>query len=265
MTMTTQSMNRLRQVLIVVAVISTIVVNALANVLPLNDVTTGQVAAQFDVLFQPAGYVFSIWSLIYLGLLAYAIYQARLIRRDDPSLRTLDKPVLISSAANIAWIFVWHYGQIVASFIVMLVLLGSLIVIYRRIGLTNPHQPCPSRPARLRLWAVDRVFSVYLGWITVATFANLGVMLAHLGWTGGALGQVPWFTVGVFAALIVAALVAWLRADVAYLLVLVWAFVGIAVERSGQPTVSTIAWTATALLAALMLLSVRRSASDQPA
>jgi hypothetical protein len=255
--MTNHQTNRLRQALVVIAVISTIVVNVLANVIPFNGVTTGEVAARYDVLFQPAAYVFSIWWLIYLGLLAYAIYQARLPRRDDPQLRSLDLPVIVSSLANIAWIVVWHNGQITASFVIMLVLLGALLTIYGRLG-----QPALGKDPT-RLWLVNRVFSVYLGWITVATFANLGVLLQESGWTGGALGRLPWFILGVVAVLIVAGLVAWFRADVAYLLVLVWAFVGIGVERGSDPVVSAIAWTATALLAALVLMSVLKNSSKQ--
>ena len=72
-------MNRdiVRQVIVVICIIATVIMNGLANALPLNGVTTGEVSGRFQVFFVPAGYVFSIWGLIYVGLALYAIYPHR--------------------------------------------------------------------------------------------------------------------------------------------------------------------------------------------
>lgn len=253
-----ESMNLLRQVGVVVAVIATIVVNVLANVLPFNGVTTGELAARFDVLFVPADYVFSIWMLIYAGLAAYAIYQAQPSLRNDRRLRSLDLPFMLSSAANMSWLLLWHYQHYVATFVVMLVLVGSLITIYRRLDIER----LEATPARR--WAVHHVFSVYLGWITVAAMANLGTVLDYVGWTGAGLGETTWFTLGVLAVLGIAGLIAWRRADAIYLLTLIWALVGIGVERAANPTVSTLVWTATAVLAVMVALSAIRRTPDEP-
>lgn len=253
-----ESINLVRQVGVVVAVIAMIVVDILANALPINGVTTGELAAQFDVLFVPAGYVFSIWIAIYVGLGAYALYQAQPKLRNSPRMRSLDFPFLLSSLANMAWLVLWHYQFYVSTFVVMLVLLGSLITIYRRL---DPERATASEARR---WAVHHVFSAYLGWITIASIANLGAVLDYIGWTGWGLPEITWFSLGVLLVLGIGALVAWRLADVVYLLVLVWGFVGIGVERADDPQLSTLAWTATAVLAVLAALSAIRRTPDEP-
>lgn len=252
-----ESMNLLRQVGVVVAVVATIAVNILANALPFNGVTTGELAARFDVLFTPAEYVFSIWGLIYVGLAAYAIYQAQPSLRHDRRLRSLDLPFLLSSVANMSWLLLWHYQYYMATFVVMLVLVGSLITIYRRIDIERPD----ATPARR--WAVHHVFSAYLGWITIAAMANFGTVLDYAGWTGWGLGETTWFTLGVLTVLGIAGMMSWLRSDVVYLLTLTWGMIGIGVERAAEPMVSTMAWTATAVLAVMVALSAIRR-SDEP-
>lgn len=251
-----QTRNLLRQIAVVVAVIATIGVNALANALPFNGVTTGEVAAQFDVLFKPAAYVFSIWGLIYLGLAAYAIYQARPALRDDKRLRSLDAPFLISSAANMGWLLVWHHLHIVASFVVILILLGSLIAIYRRLDPERMFAPTGRR------WAVHYVFSVYLGWVTVATVANLAIVADFVGFGGFGLSDFFWFTIAAVALLVVAAVVTFRRADVPYLLTLLWAFIGLGVEHKAEPLAATVGWMGTAVLAVLVAIAVIRPPPD---
>lgn len=252
-----QRINLLRQIAVFVAVIATIVVGILANVLPFNGLTTGEVAAQFEVLFKPAPYAFSIWTLIYVGLAAYAIYQVRPAVRDVPRLRSLDVPFLISSAANISWLLLWHHQYIVASFVVILVLLGSLIAIYRRLA-PERHIASPGRR-----WAVHYVFSVYLGWVIVASVAHLAVLADCFGF--GCFGpfgitDLTWFTIASVVLLGVGALVTWRQADVALLLTLVWAFVGLGVAL--QPTnasAAIVAWAVTAVLVVLTVIAIVRN------
>jgi hypothetical protein len=240
----------LRQIITVIAVLATIVVNALANILPFNGQETGAISDRFAIYFVPAGYVFSIWGLIYLGLIAYAIFQALPAQRENPRLRSIGGLFLLSSVANIAWIFLWHYEVFAATLPVMLVLLGSLIAIYLRLGTGL------TQVSRAETWMVRVPFSVYLGWITVATVANATQLLYFLGWNGGALGPEVWTVIMLAVAVVLAWLMAITRRDVAYLLVLVWAFIGIATKHAGTPVVSTAAWIATALVAAAIVWSV---------
>lgn len=252
-------MNRdsLRQIAIILGVVATIVVNGLANALPLNGQLTGEVSDRYLVYFVPAGYVFAIWGLIYLGLAAFAIYQALPAQRANPRLRSIGALFVLASAANIAWIFLWHYEVFPATLAVMLVLLASLIAIYLRLGTGRTQVSSAER------WAVRVPFSIYLGWITVATVANASQLLYVLGWNGGAIGPQAWAAIMLAVAVVVAILMAFTRRDVAYLLVLVWAFIGIALKHAGVPLVSISAWAATAVvaLAAVWSLIQRRAAT----
>src|SRR5512137_1705010 len=124
----------IRQITVSVTILATIVVNALANILPINGQNTGQISDRFHVYFVPAGYVFSIWGLIYLGLIAFAIFQALPSQRENPRLRASGWWISLSGLANSAWIFLWHYLQFPLTLVAMLVLLATLIITYLRLG-----------------------------------------------------------------------------------------------------------------------------------
>lgn len=245
-------MNRdmLRQIVVVVSVLATIVVNTLANALPLNGLQTGEISDRFSIYFVPAGYVFSIWGVIYLGLLAYAIYQALPSQRNNVRLRDIAAPFLAASVANIAWIFLWHYERFPATLVAMGALLLSLIVIYLRLGTGR------ARTSAAERWAVRVPFSIYLGWITVATVANVTQVLYYIRWDGWGIAPEAWAGIMLGVAVVLAALMALTRRDVAYLAVLAWAFIGIAVKHEAAPTVAFAAWAATAAVAVFILLSV---------
>ena len=119
----------IRQILVVLATLATIGVNALASALPLNGQTTGEISDRFDVFFVPAGYVFSIWGLIYLALLAYSVFQALPAQAQDARLRSIGYLYILSAVANMAWIFLWHYEFFPFSVVAMLALLGLLTAI----------------------------------------------------------------------------------------------------------------------------------------
>lgn len=255
-----------RQVAVWIAVVATIVENALANILPINGVGTGTVANQFlgQNLWLPAGYVFSIWGLIYIGLIAYAIYQSLPAQRTNPRLRATGWPFVISCVANMAWLLFFHYsyeggqqpnvGLLVASMIAMLVLLGALVAIYLQLRRGAPPVSNGER------WAVRLPFSIYLGWITVATVANAAQVLVAAGWTGQPLPALVWLIIMFLVALALAALMAVMRRDTGYLLVLVWAFVGIAVNYSGMIGVLISSAVAALAVLALALLVAARAA-----
>lgn len=221
----------LRQFAVIVATIATIVVNGLASGLQLNGQSTGDISDRFPSLFTPAGYVFSIWSVIYLGLLAYTIFQALPAQRTNPRLRAIGWPYVLSGAANSVWIFLWHYNQFAASLVVMIVLLLSLIVIYRRL---SPWRFVASPAER---WTTHIPFSIYLGWITVATVANAATVLLDLQWDGGFLGPMVWALILIAIATLIGLYFALRERNVAYVAVLVWAFIGIAVKQNATPPV----------------------------
>lgn len=237
----------LRQWVNVLAVMATLVINGLANALPLNGLTTGEVSDRFQVYFVPAGYVFSIWGLIYVALVAFAIYQALPAQRDSPRLRRIGYLFALSCVANIAWLFFWHYEVFPLTLVAMLSLLLLLIAIYLRLDIGR------AQVSTAEKWLVHVPFSIYLGWITVATVANVTSLLDYLNWSGWGISPEAWTVIMLVAGVAIASAVSLTRGDVAYMLVIVWAFAGIAVKHAGTPVVATAAWVATAL-AALMLV-----------
>ena len=254
-------MNRdtLRQFAVILATLATVTVNGLANALPINGQNTGQISDRFDVLFVPAGYVFAIWGLIYLGLIAYTIYQALPAQKENPRLRTIGWIYVLASIANSAWIFLWHYEYLPLTLVAMLVLLASLLVIYQRLGINR------LQVSRGERWAVQVPFSIYLGWITVATIANVTDLLWSLGWNGFGLSAETWFLVMLGAVIIIAGLMAFTRGDVAYLLVLVWALAGIAVRHSGLQTLAMAAAITAGIVVVFIIVGVVRRGSRPPA
>jgi benzodiazapine receptor len=247
-------MNRdvIRQICVLLALIVTIVVNVLSNAIPLNGMTAGEISDSFDILFVPAGYVFSIWSVIYLGLIAYAIFQLRPSERENPRLRRTGWWFVLSSAANSVWLFLWHYGYFGLSVVAMLTLLASLIVIYLRLGVGKETVSSGER------WLVHLPFSVYLGWITVATIANITAFLDFVDWNAFGIAPETWTIIMLVVAIVVAALMAYDRQDIAYLLVLIWAFIGIGVEQADTPLVANAAYLAAGAVALLVIWVIIR-------
>ncbi len=166
-------MNRdtLRQTVNALSVLIALTVNFLANALPLNGQNTGEISDRFQVYFVPAGYVFSIWSVIFIGWIAFALYQFRATQKESPRLRRLGYLFALSGIFNALWLFCWHYNAFGWSVLVMLTLLGLLIASYLRLDVGR----VAVKPAGK--WFVDVPFSVYLGWITVATVANVSSFL----------------------------------------------------------------------------------------
>ena len=233
----------LRQISVVITILATIVINGLANALPLNGLQTGEISDRFQVYFVPAGYVFSIWGLIYLGLIVYAVFQALPSQRENPRLRSTGWWVSLSGLANIAWIFLWHYEQFPLTLLAMLLLLATLIVTYLRLGTRRTSAPIAER------LAVRLPFSIYLGWITVATVANVTSLLDYLKWDGFGLSPELWMGIILAAVTVIAVLMNFTRRDLAYALVLLWALAGIAVKHAGVASVVMPTWFTFAVVA----------------
>jgi benzodiazapine receptor len=235
------------------ALIVALAMNGLANALPINGLNTGQISDRFQVYFVPAGYVFSIWGLIYLGLLAFGIYQALPAQSDNPRLKRIGYWFMLGCLANSVWILLWHYGFFLWTLAAMITLLISLIVIYLRLGIGRCAVPAVER------WLVHTPFSIYLGWITVATVANVTDVLWYLGWGGWGIHPATWAVIMLLAATGIALLVNWTRADAAYVLVIVWAFVGIAVKQANVELVARAARALALVVALPLVVTVPRS------
>lgn len=209
--------------------IGTLVVNGLANALPINNRTTGELSDSYPNLFVPAGWTFSIWGIIYLLLALFVVYQlVCAVRRSSHGTFFIQNTgwlFILASLANITWIFVWHYERIALSFVIMLILLGSLVAIYLKLDIGR------SNVTRAERYFVHLAFSVYLGWITIATIANTTVLLVASNWNRFGLSEAFW-TVAVVLVGIAIALTALLRRrNIFFALVVDWALLGILFKR----------------------------------
>ncbi len=243
----------IRQVMVIVALAVTIFVNYLSQALPLNGRTAGGISDSFPVRFTPAGYVFSIWGLIYMGLIAYAIYQALPSQRANPRLRAITWPFILSCMANSTWIFAWHFGYYTLALPIIAILAASLAILYSRL---YPSFPTVSTAER---WTTHIPFRIYLGWATVATVANATITLYNLGWQGAPFGAPTWAAILLVIATLIGLFFALRLRDAAYTLVLVWAFVGIYVAQGDAPiTAYTAIIMAGVLAIAAVVALVRR-------
>ena len=228
----------------VFAFVLVIVVNTLANALPLGGQTTGEVSAKYPSLFTPAGYVFSIWGVIYLLLLGFVTYQALPGQSANTYLRAIHKPFVVSCMANASWIFAWHYNHIWVSFFIMLALLASLVVIYRR-NLSYAHILSSTRVRSLSVTVFVLIpFSVYTAWICVATLANLSALQLVAGGQHWPFQETTQVVLKIALAASVAIAVLYRFKDLAFVAVVVWACVGIALAPSQAVLVAGAAWAA---------------------
>jgi len=241
-------MNRdiVRQVVNVATFLVMVFVNGLANTLPLNGQTTAEISDRFTVFFVPAGYVFAIWGLIYLALLAFAIYQALPSQRSNPRLRRIGYLFALGSLANTVWIFLWHYNYLALTVVAMLILLLSLIAVYLLLDIGKAAVHAAEK------WCVDIPFSIYLGWISVASIANISDWLYDLRWDGFGIAADVWAAMMLIVALLLTLIMIATRGDSAYSLVIIWAAVGIANKQAAVPTVANTAW----LVALLVVLAL---------
>ena len=217
------------------AIIFTIIVNSLANILPINNKLTAEISDSIPNLFVPAGLTFSIWGVIYTLLILFAIYQIRdLFKKDKTDIPFLEKIgvlFLISSVANIIWIILWHYEQVIFSLLAMILLFVSLLLIYLRLEIGKSDVKLKEK------LFVHVPFSVYIGWITVATIANVTAVLVEIGWGGFGISQQTWTILIIIIATILTILVLYNRKDYAYSAVIIWALLGIYLKRISDDTI----------------------------
>jgi hypothetical protein len=237
----------LRQISVVLTIIATIFINGLANALPINGLNTGQISDRFRVYFVPAGYVFSIWGLIYLGLIAFAIFQALPSQRQNPRLRASGLWISLGGLANSVWIFLWHYEQFPLTLIAMLILLASLIATYLRLEVNR------TTVSIAETWVARIPFSIYLGWITVATVANVTSVLDYLKWDRFGIAPEIWMGIILFAVLVIAVSMIVTRRDIAYTLVILWALAGISIKHATVTAVSIPTWITFGIVAMTLL------------
>lgn len=202
-----------------------IAVNALANILPINGLTTGEISDSYPNLFVPIPLTFSIWGVIYLLLLFFVIYQVKSHGKGNETTE-LSLLFIASCIANTLWILAWHYQRIFLSLLIMIVLFFLLLLIYRFL-------PTRETGVTKKEWFFLQLpFSIYFGWITVATIANTTAFLVSIPWGGWGLTPPFWTVLVLLTATFIAVLMLNREGDIPYSLVVIWAFIGIIIKRA---------------------------------
>jgi len=236
-----------------VSLLAVIGVNFLANWIPFNNQTTGEVITKDPIFFQPAGWAFVIWGLIYALLLVFAGYSLLPGGRRSRRVRRIGPFFLVANIANIVWLLFWHWEQFLLTVVFMGILLLSLIVCYI---LARTADGGGREPTRVQRFVIQIPFSVYLGWITVASIANVLIWLDRRGWNGGPFSLQVWAVIMILVGLGVAAGIALFLQDAAYPLVFAWAYIAIAQQQwSDSKLVSIVAAIGAVVAAALTVFA----------
>ncbi len=211
-----------------------VVMNGLANALPINGVTSGEVSDKYFNLFAPAGITFSIWGVIYILLGIYTIYQIVALRNQESyerlHLSKINVLYCITSGANALWILSWHFEILWLSLILITVILVGLIFI--RLELDKVTLKSKEK------WLIRLPFSVYFGWLTIATIANVAVLLVSLNWNGFGLSPVFWTVLILIIGIIISGLTTFRFKDIPYALVILWAYTGILIRHTSTSALS---------------------------
>lgn len=239
----------IRILLMTIAFIAVIVMNTLANTMPLNGQTTGEISNRLLVLFTPAGYVFSIWSIIYLLLAVWIIaFWVRLRKGQTPSSK-IALFFILSCIFNISWLLLWHYEFFAWSIVAMLGYLVALIALYLQYGNSE------------RTFTERLPISVNMGWISVATIANISFVLTYYNWSGWGLSDQLWTVIMLTVATALALHIRFHHFDIPFALVFIWAFIGIAVKYgTGEMLVTTASLFLSGVILTGILLIKKRTA-----
>jgi hypothetical protein len=241
-------MKKTLQIANILALIITLIINYLSNTGIFNGNTMATVSARYQNFFTPAGYAFSIWGVIYLGLAAFVIYQSRGLFNDKPVHSIVEKIgwlFVISCAANSAWVFAWLYDFTGLSVIIMAVLLSSLLLIVIRTRMEM--DVLPLKTIALTWWP----FAFYLGWITVAIIANCAAYLTKIQWNGFGIADTTWTMIMLCVAGVIFVALTWIRNLRESSLIGIWGLVAVAIANWN--TSPTITYTAIAVSVVIFL------------
>ncbi len=239
----------------------TVIVNGIAGSTTLiGGQNTAAVSNKYPTLITPAPYVFAIWGIIYVLLGVFVVYQALPKQKDNDFIQKIGWLFVLSSILNMSWIVVWQSEYLSISVILIVAYLLSITAIYLRLNIGRAKVKISEK------LAVHLPFSVYLGWLSIATIANITILLVANRWDGFGIAAETWAVTIAAVALVLTMLMLAIRKDIAYALVVIWAFVGISVNQTNANVVLTTqvgaAIAAAALLATAAFLAVERRKSQ---
>ncbi|MBR9921215.1 MAG: hypothetical protein GYB31_10285 [Bacteroidetes bacterium] len=248
-------MKKSYQIANIISLVLILVLNTLANALPIGGMNTGELSDLYPNLFVPAGLTFSIWGLIYLLLTGFIVVQAEGLFQSGKTppdfLNKIGWLFLLNGILNASWILAWHHQLVPLSLLIMLGILITLIIIYERLGR-------PGKENNLKEQVLVYIpFSIYLGWICIATIANVTTLLVDQNWNGFGIGEADWTIVAIILGLLVNLFFLFKRNDPFVALVGVWAFLGIYLKRNAaDPQIMPIIIAAAGAALLLLILAI---------
>lgn len=250
-------MYRTQQIANIIAFLFMITMNTLANALPINNHNTGELSSFYPNLFVPAGITFSIWGVIYLWLLGFIIYQSRGLfskQKTAPNMHgQLQWLFAVNAIFNGSWILAWHYQYVFFSILIMLGILLTLILIIINLEVGKKQVTTGEK------WLAHAPFTVYLGWISIATIANFTTWLVSNGYQGAGVGEVNWTIIMIGIGTILTIFALYSRNLILFGLVVIWAFTGIIIKQSGAyPQIVASAAIGIGMIALVSILRLRK-------
>jgi hypothetical protein len=236
-----------------------ITLNALANLLPINETTTDELANNYETMFTPAGYTSYIWSAIYAGLILFLIYVGRKLKSETKFAISIISNTgivfLVSCMANVVWIIAWHYQQFMLTTIFIIVLLLSLIDLNARLNKISRNTKTGSN----FLWMSKVPFGLYLGWMVIAVVANVSIHLKQYGFETTLAGS-AWTSLMI---IMVGMIALWLLArtdSISAAIAIIWGIVGIYVKQipSGTTLLFQVSVILTIILVAIGIARIYR-------
>lgn len=245
---------KILRLLSTLALITTLVVNALANILPINGLNTGEVSDRYPSLFTPAGITFSIWTLIYGLLIAFMAYSWA--NHNEKRIDRILPWFIASCILNASWILVWHYLLPGLSVVIMLLLLATLLMIF--ISIQSSHFS-----SMKEMIMVSLPFTLYFAWICVATIANISALLISFNWNGGFMTPEAWTVCMMAVAAGLAFIVTKHFRTPAFIVVVMWALLGIYLrwQQTDHKLITVSAVSLEVVLAIVLVYYSRRKIS----
>lgn len=235
----------------IIAFILTVIINGLAGSTTLiGGVNTAFISDSNPTLITPAGFTFAIWGVIYILLGVFVVYQALPSQKEKEYHKQISWLFILISVTNIGWIFLWQYKLLTLSLPVIILFLIGLILIYTRLGIGKTQVPLKEK------LAIHTPFSVYLGWITIATIANVAVAAVSVNWDGFGINPETWAILIIIIALLLTLIVTATRKEIAYGLVIVWALIGIISKQTNTNIITTAEVSAVIILIAIAAIAI---------
>lgn len=232
--------DKLRQFLVVFTIIGLIVMNGLSNTGAFGGQTNATISAKYHTLITPAGYAFSIWGIIFLGLLIFAVYQALPAQAANRRFRAAGPWIILNAVCNAIWSPIFNQEWIGVALLVILVMFFSLLMVIEKLEI-NPRTDTPDPAPARETWLARIPFLIYFGWLTVATILNITLYLKASEFPLMDLPESTWASAILVVALVVGIYLFNRYRSVAYMLVFAWAYSAIAVAQTGQGSVPTVA------------------------